>query len=567
MKTVDTSKDALISQRKRFEALGNALKKASSMTSWFKVMFACTLIFGIPTLILLSNPLKDSTTFTIEFLVFGSRILMIALALFLLARITPQIYTAKNDFKMKFEEVGYQQADSNTKEEQKFVLKNMFYSILKILVFIAAGFGLFLISSRVNYGYIIGQQALYLAVLVILAMTFTFWSNSKPDYSPRLGGRLIVLSFVPATYFWTLEIIIGFFRIISEPNLRYNYTQSSYGFVYPFVFLFLVIVVLITTKKTIREKTTLQEAREEEFQRVSTFIEEKNFLRRAKYKYDIWWNQLTQKISPKSKDRDIDKKPNIILVNSLWISLFVTVLIFAFVIPWNMFPQDAMLFVSVLMISFQYSMIKYERDEIEVLSEPVRNEEIEPPSIRTKELPVVSLRIILLPTVIFIIAQYIMSGVLSSGLFTTDNKMTIMLFTWISALIVVPTSLQLIFLISKNMKTNRELKNVKMYLTSFIYLLGFELLLYIITVISLFAALQYNFQLIDPSALILQAVIVLVMLIIPIAFILISLKVDDKGFRILRICTWVLIALINLVIVEEFLHFVISGYFLVQWPW
>ena len=567
MKTVDTSKDALISQRKRFEALGNALKKASSMTSWFKVMFACTLIFGIPTLILLSNPLKDSTTFTIEFLVFGSRILMIALALFLLARITPQIYTAKNDFKMKFEEVGYQQADSNTKEEQKFVLKNMFYSILKILVFIAAGFGLFLVSSRVNYGYIIGQQALYLAVLVILAMTFTFWSNSKPDYSPRLGGRLIVLSFVPATYFWTLEIIIGFFRIISEPNLRYNYTQSSYGFVYPFVFLFLVIVVLITTKKTIREKTTLQEAREEEFQRVSTFIEEKNFLRRAKYKYDIWWNQLTQKISPKSKDRDIDKKPNIILVNSLWISLFVTVLIFAFVIPWNMFPQDAMLFVSVLMISFQYSMIKYERDEIEVLSEPVRNEEIEPPSIRTKELPVVSLRIILLPTVIFIIAQYIMSGVLSSGLFTTDNKMIIMLFTWISALIVVPTSLQLIFLISKNMKTNRELKNVKMYLTSFIYLLGFELLLYIITVISLFAALQYNFQLIDPSALILQAVIVLVMLIIPIAFILISLKVDDKGFRILRICTWVLIALINLVIVEEFLHFVISGYFLVQWPW
>ena len=251
----------------------------------------------------------------------------------------------------------------------------------------------------------------------------------------------------------------------------------------------------------------------------------------------------------------------------MWISLFVTVLIFAFVIPWNMFPQDAMLFVSVLMISFQYSMIKYERDEIEVLSEPVRNEEIEPPSIRTKELPVVSLRIILLPTVIFIIAQYIMSGVLSSGLFTTDNKMTIMLFTWISALIVVPTSLQLIFLISKNMKTNRELKNVKMYLISFIYLLGFELLLYIITVISLFAALQYNFQLIDPSALILQAVIVLVMLIIPIAFILISLKVDDKGFRILRICTWVLIALINLVIVEEFLHFVISGYFLVQWPW
>lgn len=567
MKTADSSKEALLDQRKRFEALGNALNKASGMSSWFKVMFATTLIFGLPTLILLSNPLKDGTTFTIHFLVFGSRIILMAMALYLLARITPELYTARNDLKMKIEEVGYTQAETNTKEEQNLIIRNMFYNILKILVFLVTGFGLFLASSRVNYGYILGHQALYFAIVVIIAITFNFWKSSKPDYSPRLGGRLIVLSFIPATFFWTLEIIIGFFSAITSPNFRYNYIQSSFGFIYPFVLLFLVIAVMISSKKTIREKRVLQNAREEEFKRISTFIDEKGVFRKIKYKLDIWWNNITQKLAPKSRETNLDKKPSVILINSIWIVLFITIVGFAFVIPWNIFPQDAVLFIAVLMIAYQYSMIKYERNEIEVIYEPNKNEELSPIDMRTKELPVTTLRLIILPTIIFIIAQYIMSGVISGGFLSTDTRMLILLFTWIAVLIVIPTSIQLILLISKDLNKERDFKNFKMYFMQMIYILIFELVLYLATVISLVAGLQFDFQFIDTTALALQAVIVAVMVIIPIGYMLIASKLDDKGYRILKICTWVLVGLISLIIIEEFLHFIIEGYFLVQWPW
>ncbi len=566
MKTSVTSSEALIRQRKRFDALGSALKRASSMTTMFKVMFATTLIFGLPTLILLSNPLKDGTTFGIQLLVYSSRILLIALALFLLARVTPEVYAAKNDMRFKIEEVGYQKADTNTNDEKNLIIRKMSYSILKILVFISTGFGLFLIGSRVNYGYIIGQQAMYLAIIVIIATTFNFWKSKKPDYSPRLGGRLIILTFIPATYFWTMEVIINFFSVVSESNIRYNYTQSSFAFIYPFVFLFLLIAVLITTKKTIREKTVLQNAREEEFKRMSNFIDEKSIIRRMKYKYDMWWNKVSQKLAPKTKKVDLDKKPSLILVNSIWLTLFITIIGFAFMIPWNMFPQDALLFVSILMISYQFSMIKYEREEIEVLFESEKSEETSVP-IRTNELPTITLRLVLIPTIIFIIAQYVISGVLSGGVFTIDNRMVILLITWIAVLIVIPTSTQLIFLISQEMKNNREFKNVKMYFTMLIYLLVYELILYVLTVVSLFIALQLDFQFIHYTALILQAIIVVVMVIIPIIFIVISLKVDEKGYKILQICTWILIGLIGSIIIEEFLHFVLEGYFLISWPW
>jgi hypothetical protein len=567
MKTTDSSKEVLLNQRKKFEALGNALKRASSMTSWFKVMFATTLIFGLPTLILLSNPLKDGTTFTIHFLVYGSRILLMAISFYLLAKITPQIYTARNDMKIKIEEVGYQQPGSNSKEEQKLIIQNMFYSILKILVLIASGFGLFLISSRENFGYIIGHQVIYLAILVTLAVTYTFWRTSKPEDSPRLGGRLIILSFIPATYFWALEVIIGFFSAITDPNIRYNYAQSSFGFIYPFVVLFMIIAIMITSKKTIREKSILQSAKEEEFKRVSSFIDEKGFFRRMKYKFDMWWNNVLQKILPKSKKTDIDKKPNLILIRSIWTTLLISILGFAFIVPWNIFPQDAVLFLSVLMISYQYSMIKYERNDIEVIYEPEKNEELVPLPIRTNELPKITLRLILLPTIIFVIAQYVMNGILSDGYLTTDSRMLILLFTWIAVLIVVPTSVQLMYLLIRDLKKEREFKSFKMYFIQMIYLLIFQLILYVSTVIALFAALQFDFQFIDTTALILQAIIVAVMLILPISYMLIASKLDDKGYKILQICTWVLVGLVSLIIIEEFLHFVIEGYFLVQWPW
>ena len=57
------------------------------------------------------------------------------------------------------------------------------------------------------------------------------------------------------------------------------------------------------------------------------------------------------------------------------------------------------------------------------------------------------------------------------------------------------------------------------------------------------------------------------MVILPIIFMLIAMKTDDQGYRILRICTWVLLSLVSLVLIEEFIHLILVGYFLIPWPW
>ena len=168
MSNLDTSDESLILQRKRYEALGAALNKSSSMKSWFKVLFATTLIFGIPTIILLSDPLKDTLTIVYQMVIFGFRIVIIAMCILLFSRMTTKLYTAKNDSDKKLEEIGYKDAKTNTKEEKTFLTRNVVYTFLKVLIFISTAFGIFLVSSRDNYGYIIGQQALYLVVVFLI---------------------------------------------------------------------------------------------------------------------------------------------------------------------------------------------------------------------------------------------------------------------------------------------------------------------------------------------------------------------------------------------------------------
>ncbi|MHA1514613.1 MAG: hypothetical protein ACTSPF_03660, partial [Candidatus Heimdallarchaeaceae archaeon] len=160
MSNSDSIKDNLVLQRKRYEALGASLNRSSGMKSAFKVLFATTLIFGLPTVILLSNPLKDNVTIVYQMIIFGSRILIIAMCLLLFSRITSEIYTAKNDSDKKMAELGYKDAKTNTKEERVLLTRTTVYTILKLLVFLATFFGLFLFSSRDNYGYIIGQQVI-----------------------------------------------------------------------------------------------------------------------------------------------------------------------------------------------------------------------------------------------------------------------------------------------------------------------------------------------------------------------------------------------------------------------
>ncbi len=563
MSNLDSSNEALILQRMRYEALGTALNKSSSIRSLFKVLFATTLIFGIPTVILLSDPLKDNLTIVFQMVIFGFRILIIAMALLLFSRITPHLYTAKNDSDKKLEEIGYKDPNTNTKEEKLSMTRNVIFSILKVMVFTSTFFGIFLASSRDNYGYIIGQQALYLVVLFLIIVSVKFWISRKPDYSPRLGGRLMMLVFVPALGFWGFEIIIGFFSVISNSRFHHNVLQISFGLIYPFAFIFLLVAVLYTTKKTIREKQTIQKAKEADFDRRAGFIEEKNPFSRMIYRMQLSFNKMFRTITrTEQKEKNIDKKPNLLIVRSMWLTIFVTFFAFAFIVPWNMFPHDGVLLAGAAMIAYQYSMIKYERDEINVIAVAEKDETIEPPAIRTKELLTSTTRYILLPTLIFIVVQYILNGVLTDGVFTTANLQLLLSFTWLTALIVIPLSIHIIYKITQNIKDNRTKENSSMFVRGLLFILLFEIVLYGTTVGALVGAFYgYQFELIHFIALLLQATFIVVLIILPIVFQLIAIRIDEKGFKILSISTYVLIGLINIGIFTGFILHILQLFF------
>ncbi|MCE7748180.1 MAG: hypothetical protein GPJ51_07275 [Candidatus Heimdallarchaeota archaeon] len=563
MSNSDSAKDNLILQRQRYVALGTSLNKSSSMKSVFKVFFATTLIFGLPTIILLSNPLKDNVTVVYQMVIFGFRILIIAMCLLLFSRITSEIYTAKNDSDKKLAELGYKDAKTNTKEERVLLTRTTVYSILKLLIFIATFFGLFLFSSKDNYGYIIGQQVIYVLVLFLLLLSASFWTTRKPDYSPRLGGRLLILVFVPALFFWGLEVILGFFSVISDSRFHYNTLQVSYGLIYPFAFIFLLVAVIYTSRKTIREKRAIQEARVADFDRRSGFIGEKNAISQMIYHIQLFFNKMGRSITGKERrEKNIDKKPNKLIVNSIWISIFITFFAFAFILPWNMFPHDGILLAGAAIISYQYSMIKYERDEISVIAVPDKDESIEPPAIRTKELLESTVRFIMLPTLIFIIVQFILNGVITDGVFTTANIQLILSFTWVIALIVIPLSIHIVYKLVQNLKEERTMDNVRMYFNGLFFVLLFEVVLYIMTVVALFGAFYgFGFELIHLVTLGLQATFVVVLVILPIVFQVIAVKVKEKGFKILKISAYILVGLISVGIFTAFIFHILALFF------
>ncbi len=559
MSISDTVPPAVSAQRKRFEALGVAVNKASSIRGWLVALFYTTLIFGLPSLALLADPLKDSVSITYHILIYGFRVLIIAMTILMVSRITTEMYTAKNDLNMKLQEIGYKDPKTNSKEETRFLYNNAIFSLLKIVILIGSAVGLFLMGSRDNYGYIIGHQIIYVFIIFSLILTAKFWIPKKPDYSPRLGGRFIILVFLPTIVIWGLETVFDFFSILTNPRFHYNILQISWGIIYPFVFLFLLIAVLITTKKTKREKMNLQEARLAEFKRKETFIQEKGRFSRARYGMQRLWNNFTQVfVRDKQKPKDLDKTPSLLLVRVIWITLFITFIPFAFMIPWNLFPQDGILIIMALMVSYQYSMIKYERDEIDVVSEPEKDEEIEPLAIRTTDLMNTTMRIILLPTVIFILAQYLMSSVVTSGDLSTQNEMITIGFTWISVLLVIPLSIQLIYHLNINTKDNRSNDNVKMFRKSIFFILGIELLLLVGTVVGKYLGQALGFNLFPPLAIILQVIFVTALIIIPLVYLYVIPNLTDEQFQITRIITYTLLALINVAILVLFVTNILS---------
>ncbi len=564
MTSSESDSVAIIKQRKRFEALGKAINKADGIANWLKVLVAFTLIFGLPTIALLADPAKDSIITMYELIIFAFRILIIAMVLHLLSKITREIYTAGNDYDKKIQEIGFKDSSTNTLEEKKFMNYKITYTIISVLVILASFIGIFLVSSRFVATYITGQSIVYIIIIACLGLTFKFWYGRNSDESPRMGGRKLIQILMPIFFFLAIEVVIDFFGILSEARFRFNALQLSWGIVYPFLFIFLLIAILITTKKTRNEKMSLQEAKVAEFKRRETHIQDKNKIKQAFFSMKVSWNKFTNLFIPRSpKKRNLDRKPSKALVQSIWITLFITVIPFALIATWSLFPQDGLLCIGALMISYQYSMIKYERHEIDVIPEAKKDESIKPTEMRQPNLINNAVIMFLLPTLIFITIQYLISGVIIGEALTESTEMVVIGFTWLAALIVLPISYQLFYKIKNNTDIDRSEENVSMYRRGLIQVLIIEIIMILCSIVGhFFASLFVSYDFIQWIAMGLQLVFVAALIVLPLIFLYVIPKLSDQGYKTAKIITIITISLINVAILALFFVDIIIGYFL-----
>ncbi len=563
MSSDDSIPPAVLRQRRRYEALGVALNRSSGMKSWFKVLFILALISGIPAIILLSDPLKDALTTTYQMIIIGSRLFIIIITLYFLMQIMPEVYTAKNDFEVKLKEVGFKDPNTNTKEEKQFVYRKVIFNILKIVILVASFFGLFLVGSRDNYGFIIGNQILYLLVIIGFLLTMKFWSSKGPEYSPRMGGRNVILVIIPGAVLWGLEVLLDFFSFLSEPRFHFNTMLISWGIMYPFMLVFILAAVIFTSKRTVRERMVIQEAREMEFKRKESFIDDKRIHSRAFFGFQTRWNEFTQIFRRKEteKIKNIDKKPNEKVVKGIWIALFASFIPFVFILPWNFFPHDGIVIFGALMVAYQYSMLKYERHEIEVISEPEIDETITPTEIRKPEFATGTLKWILIPVILFVVAVYLIGGVITGGILTTSNEVLILAFTWISVLIVIPLSIQIISNIKTSADENRTQDNLIMHRNVLILILILELVLIGGSVIGNLIGSLLFVEIIPLTTILLQATIIGVLTIIPLIYQFIVPKLNDQNYKIFNIGTFIVVALVDAGIIVWFIFNIIVRFF------
>lgn len=564
MTSSESDSIVIIKQRKRFEALGNAINKADGIAKWLKVLVAFTLIFGLPTIALLADPAKDSIITMYELIIFAFRILIIAMILHLLSKITREIYTANNDYDKKIQEIGFKDPSTNTLEEKKFMNYKITYTIISVLVILASFIGVFMVGSRYVATYITGQSIVYIIIIACLVLTFKFWYGRNSDESPRMGGRKLIQILMPIFFFLSIEVIIDFFGILNEARFRFNALQLSWGIVYPFLFLFLLIAILITTKKTRNEKLTLQEAKIAEFRRRETHIQDKNKIKQAFFSMKVSWNKFTNLLFPRDhKKKDLDRKPSKALVQSIWITLFITVIPFALIATWSLFPQDGLLCLGALMISYQYSMMKYERYEIDVISEPKKDESINPTEMRQPTLIGNAVIMFILPTLIFVTIQYLISGVIIGDALTVSTEMVVIGFTWLAALIVLPISYQLFYKIKSQTDIDRSEENVSMYRRGLIQVLIIEIVMILCSVVGhFFASIFVSYDFIQWIAMGLQLVFVTALIVLPLIFLYVIPRLSDQGYKKAKIITIISISSINVAILALFFVDIIIGYFL-----
>lgn len=556
---------AISKQRRRFEALGNAINKADGISSWLKVLMALTLIFGLPTIALLADPAKDSTITTYQLIIFASRILIVAMILYIISKITREVFTASSDYEIKLQEIGFKDSNTNTQEEKKLMNYKIIYTIISVLVILASFIGVFMVGSRFVATYITGQLIVYIIVVVCLGLTFKFWYKRNSEESPRMGGRKLVQILMPIFFFLAIEVIIDFFGILSEARFRFNALQLSWGIIYPFILLFLIIAILITTKKTPREKISLQDAKVADFKRRETHIHDKNKIKQAFFSMKVSWNKFANIIVPRdpTKKKNLDRKPSKALVQSIWATLFITVVPFAIIATWSLFPQDGLLCIGALIISYQYSMIKYDRYEIDVIAEPIKDESIKPTEIRQPAMINNAIIMLLLPTIIFITIQYLISGVIIGDVLSESTEMVVVGFTWVSALIVLPISYQLFYKIKNNTDIDRSEENISMYRRGLVQILIVEIVLILCSIGGhFFVSIFVDYEFIQWVAMGLQLVFVAALIILPLIFLYVVPKLSDHGYKIAKISTIIIITMINVAILVLFFVNIIIGYFL-----
>ncbi len=565
--SLDHVPQEIIEQRKRFEALGLSINKGNKMASWLKVLYVFALIILIPTVLLLNNPLKDFTAFMFQAIAYGFRILIAAMTILLTSRMAREIYAAKNDFEKKLSTIGYNDPEKNTKEEISLLRRKFIYSLIFQVSIIAGSLGIFLVSNRTNVSYIAGSEVILFVIIVSAALTWRFWVKKGDESSPRLGGRLLVLQFLPAVFLWGVELILEFFSVLAQPNFDYNILQLTYSTAYPVIFIFIFLAVAITTKKTKREKIKMQTEKEQEIARRSKFIEDKNFLNKIQFKVEYFWNQLLKSLKIKRKpkivkEENLDKKPSLVLVRSIWIALFITVIPMAFLISWNLFPHDGLLIFISLIVAYEYSMMKYDRYKIDAIGLVHLNTEKEPPKLRKPELSNYLNQSLMLVTIVFITIALIVGPAITKGNYEGYNGMIIISFTWVSVILAIPLSIRLLYYIKQGFDENREPQNIKLMTMSLIPILIIEVSL----VLGMFGANIFlnslGLTFISPAALYLLGAIIGVAFILPSVYIFVAPRMKtDKSYKIYTITTFVLQFLVISALFVWFIFDVVLRFF------
>ncbi|MHA1115663.1 MAG: hypothetical protein ACTSRR_06830 [Candidatus Heimdallarchaeaceae archaeon] len=540
MSTLDEVPQELIEQRLRYEALGLSINTGNKIASWLKVLYTFCLIILLPTLLLLSDPLKDNVTYMYQALGIGFRILLASMIIYFISKIAPLLYAAKNDYNKLLSTVGYNDPEKNTKDEVQLVRRKFVIDYIYLISLISVFLSVFVVNNRNNIAFIIGHEVIVFVILVGLILIWKFWLYKDSTKVPFLGGRLLVLSFIPLVTVWGIEIFIEFFSTLSKPRFDFNRLQLTYSLVYPIVFILISVAVLISTKKTKREKLALRKEKDYEITRKSKFIEDKNVLSKAFFKIETTIYKIKstfrKEMDEQKLEKKLDKKPSYILVQSIWIALILSFIPLSILISWNLFPHDGIFMIVSVITAYVYSMVKYHRYDIDVIGYIEKKAEKEPPLLRKPEISSQLFQSLSLVSVVFIVAIMIVGPIITKGDYSGFNGMIVTAFSWISVILSFPLSIRLMYFLKQGFDETRRKEDTALPLQTLLPILIMELAL----VIGMFAAHIYvpNFgiQFLANISFYLILLIIFLVLVIPISYILVvPFAKDDKQYQIITI--------------------------------